>query len=93
GKRAWQDMSSAWGKQAPEKWAAFHGSWGKRSSIEPDYEEIDAVEQLVPYQQVPNEEHIEAPEKKAWSALHGTWGKRPVKPMFNNEHSATTNEA
>lgn len=35
-----------------EKWANFHGSWGKRAA-EPDYEEIDAaIEQLIPIQQV-----------------------------------------
>lgn len=36
-----------------EKWANFHGSWGKRSSAEPDYEEIDtAIEQALPVQPV-----------------------------------------
>lgn len=35
-----------------EKWANFHGSWGKRVT-DPDYEEVDAViEQLIPIQQV-----------------------------------------
>lgn len=36
-----------------EKWANFHGSWGKRSGTEPDYEDYEAaIEQLLPLQQV-----------------------------------------
>lgn len=37
-----------------EKWANFHGSWGKRYSTDPDYEELEAaaMEQMLPEEQV-----------------------------------------
>ncbi|XP_072945628.1 uncharacterized protein Mip isoform X1 [Epargyreus clarus] len=85
GKRGWQDMSSAWGKRAPEKWANFHGSWGKRTAPETDYEDYEmAIDHLLPLQQDAADQPMETPEKKAWSALHGAWGKRPVKPAQYN---------